>query len=142
MPTARPVAPATGLQPQVQGASLRPDGTMHPNQRKSGAPVLGDSFFNQVNSGEENSKAQEKAAAEKKVFIFPLWFLPIYGSNYDITTLVIIGKVVKRSEIKPVLYHLLENSTVMKSSWLILFYFEQFQMYTSLRKMTNFFMIF
>ncbi|KAF7817689.1 actin cytoskeleton-regulatory complex protein pan1 isoform X1 [Senna tora] len=71
MPGARPVAPATVSRPPVQGTSSRVDDrTMQPNQQKSAAPVLEDSFLNQVNNGNQdklNSKPNEATTAAKKV---------------------------------------------------------------------------
>ena len=64
------MAPTAGLRPSVHGSSARADGTQQPNQQKSGTPVLEDSFLN----GEQNilnSKPQEAATAEKKVFALP-----------------------------------------------------------------------
>lgn len=71
MPGARPLAPGAGLRPPVQGTPARADGTMLPDQKKSGTPVLQDSFFNDADNSEQNilnSKPQEAAAAGKKVF--------------------------------------------------------------------------
>ncbi|CAL0326955.1 unnamed protein product [Lupinus luteus] len=70
MPGARPVAPAAGLRPPVQGISPPAPGTMQPNQQKSGAPVLEDSFLNPTDNGDKdilNSNSQEAATAGKKV---------------------------------------------------------------------------
>ncbi|XP_019438105.1 PREDICTED: epidermal growth factor receptor substrate 15-like isoform X2 [Lupinus angustifolius] len=70
MPGARPVAPAAGLRPPVQGTSPPAPGTMQPNQQKSGAPVLEDSFLNPTGNGDKdilNSNSQEAATAGKKV---------------------------------------------------------------------------
>ncbi|KAK7351813.1 hypothetical protein VNO77_11527 [Canavalia gladiata] len=69
MPGARPVAPAAGLRPPVPGNSARADGTIQPNQQKSGTPVLEDSFLSHTENGEQNllnSKPQEATTAEKK----------------------------------------------------------------------------
>lgn len=67
------MAPSTGLRPSVQGTSAQADNTVQPNQQKSGAPVLEDSFFSDTDSGE-----QKEATAGKKVL--PLWFLSMCDS--------------------------------------------------------------
>ncbi|XP_061372845.1 uncharacterized protein LOC133315266 [Gastrolobium bilobum] len=69
MPGARPMAPAGGLRPSVEGTSARADGTMQPNQQKSSVPVLDDSILNHTDNGEQNifnSKHQEATTAGKK----------------------------------------------------------------------------
>ena len=86
MPGARPVAPAAGLRPPVQGTSVRADGPVQPTQQKSGAPVLEDSFLKHTDNGEQNilnSKPQEATTAGKKVFSLPLWFFSLHGSICD-----------------------------------------------------------
>lgn len=70
MPGASPVVPATVSRPQVQGTSPRVDGgKIQPNQQKSAAPVLEDSFLNQANNG----KQDEATTAAKKVFPVLFW---------------------------------------------------------------------
>ncbi|KAL1344037.1 uncharacterized protein [Arachis hypogaea] len=65
-PGARPVAPIAGLRPPVQGTSVQVSGNMLPNQQKSGAPVLEDSFMNRTNNGEQHMpKPQDATTTEK-----------------------------------------------------------------------------
>ncbi|MED6119238.1 hypothetical protein PIB30_117472 [Stylosanthes scabra] len=67
MPGARPVAPAASLRPPVQGNSVQVGGTMPPNPKKSGAPVLQDSFLNRTDNGEQHMpKPQDATTTEKK----------------------------------------------------------------------------
>ncbi|KAF1893931.1 hypothetical protein Lal_00002482 [Lupinus albus] len=70
MPGARPLTPAAGLSPPVQGTSPPASGTMQPNQQKSGAPVLEDSFLNPTDNGNQNilnSESKEAVSAGKTV---------------------------------------------------------------------------
>lgn len=71
MPGTQPVAPAAGLRPPVQGTPAWADGTVLPEQKKSGTSVLDDSFLN----GTDNSK-QDIETAEKKVFALPCDLCP------------------------------------------------------------------
>ncbi|XP_059460128.1 actin cytoskeleton-regulatory complex protein pan1-like isoform X1 [Corylus avellana] len=67
---ARPIVPATGLRPPMQVSAILADGVMQSNQQKSGAPVLEDSFGNQLDTGghnSANSKPQVATTAGKKV---------------------------------------------------------------------------
>ncbi|KAK4275047.1 hypothetical protein QN277_018189 [Acacia crassicarpa] len=69
MPGARPLAPSAVSRPPVPGAPSRGDGLKQPNQQKSGAPVLEDSFLNQSDNGKQdevNSKPNEATTGAKK----------------------------------------------------------------------------
>ncbi|KAI4336692.1 hypothetical protein L6164_015185 [Bauhinia variegata] len=69
MSGARPVAPAPGLRPPVQGTPPRADGILQSNQQRPGTPVLEDSFLNKADNGEQNilnSKPQEATTAGEK----------------------------------------------------------------------------
>lgn len=68
MPGTRPVAPAAGLRPPVQGTPARADGTVLPDQKTS---VLDDSFLNDTDNSKQNIET-----AEKKVFALPCDFCP------------------------------------------------------------------
>ena len=79
MPGARPVAPSAVAASPVPGAPSRiNDDAKQPNQQKSGAPVLDDSFLNLTDSGKQdkvNSKPNEATTGVKKVFSFAFCFL-------------------------------------------------------------------
>lgn len=82
MPGAPPLVPATVSRLPVQGTSPQVDDvTIKPNQQKSAAPVLEDSFLNQVDNGKQdklNSEPDEATTAAKKVFPLLFWFLTVY----------------------------------------------------------------
>ncbi|KAL5778380.1 hypothetical protein ACOSP7_011306 [Xanthoceras sorbifolium] len=66
---ARSMPPAAGLRPPAPVTAPNADGAMMVNQQKSTAPVLDDSFANQLDNGQQNSvnsKVQEATAAETK----------------------------------------------------------------------------
>ncbi|XP_058785551.1 uncharacterized protein LOC131660339 [Vicia villosa] len=69
MPGTRPVAPAAGLRPPVQGTPGWADGTVLPDQKKSGTSVLDDSFLNDTDNSNQNIETAEKKAEEMQNMI-------------------------------------------------------------------------
>ncbi|KAI5402640.1 uncharacterized protein LOC127087688 isoform X1 [Lathyrus oleraceus] len=61
MPGTRPVAPAAGLRPPVQGTPARADGTVLPDQKTS---VLDDSYLNDTDNSKQNIETAEKKPEE------------------------------------------------------------------------------
>ncbi|CAK8569191.1 unnamed protein product [Lathyrus sativus] len=69
MPGTRPVAPAAGLRPPVQGTPARADGTVLPDQKKFGTSVLDDSFSNDTDNSKQNIETAEKKPEEMQNMI-------------------------------------------------------------------------
>ncbi|KAM7253425.1 hypothetical protein ACFE04_026043 [Oxalis oulophora] len=67
-PGLRPPVPSPGLRPPAPGNAPLSEGPSIPNQQKPGAPVLDDSFNNQLVNGEQNGlNFQDAPGEEKKV---------------------------------------------------------------------------
>lgn len=71
MQGARPMGPATALKPGVPVPSA--DGVGYSNRQDRSVPVLGDSFADQINVGDQNSaKVSPETTNENKVFFFKI----------------------------------------------------------------------